>query len=99
MAEARLKIADKVYDVPTATLGELRQIKQHFGVTVREFAENALDPDVIAAMAWLSIKRANPAVTIADIDPIESVELLDAEDEPDPTPAAEDDSGTPSETT
>lgn len=80
------------YEVPTATLGELRRIKQLFGVVPRDFADVS-DPDVIGGLLYVAMKRANVApnddAIVARIDAISKVEFIAEDEDEDPTPAAE----------
>lgn len=64
----KLKIAGKIYDVPESyTIGEARTIKRMTGgLSLRAFserlAEDATDPDIIAALVWVVLHREDKAI-------------------------------------
>lgn len=76
---AKVKVDGVEYELPKATLGELRTIKREFGVVLTEDTD-LRDPDVAAALAYIAMRRALPATTVADIDRITSIDFLDDED-------------------
>lgn len=82
----------KSYEVPSGTLGELREVKRIFGVVPRDFTDIS-DPDVVGGILFIAMKRAKVAPTddeiVALIDAVEKVEFIEDEAKADPTPAAE----------
>jgi len=88
---ARIKIAGTVYEIPTFNLGELRLLKREFDIPDVEDVSFG-DPDFIAGLCYIVMRRANPDVTAAEVDAITEIELLD-----DPEDVAEDGSTRPTE--
>lgn len=95
MAEAffRAKVADKTYELPRLTLGDAMVLRKHFALTdMSEF--NPADPMHLAGCLFLCIRREHPKAThevlMAELEAIDIADFKPAEDEPDPTPAAED---------
>ncbi len=63
MAFFKAKIGDTVYELDKLTLGDTRILKHKFGLSdLSEFSST--DPDVIVGLLSLSIRKANPALTI-----------------------------------
>ncbi len=59
MADFAIKIQGKLYEIETLKLGDMRQLREHFNVSDLS-AMNFADPDVIAGLCYLALKRANP---------------------------------------
>jgi hypothetical protein len=75
------------------TIGEARMIKRYSGLTLNKLeGDNLTDPDVIAALVHIAIKRANPAWGDSDVEKfVNSVEIAKLEwkgDEDDVVPPA-----------
>lgn len=87
---SKLKIDGAVYDIPEDfTLGDLRTFKR-FGVVDPSQAAPT-DPDMIAALIFIAMRRVNPHVTEEVVDTVQMVEFLDDEpdvEEPTPPPVA-----------
>lgn len=78
---ARIKVTGLgEYEIPTdLTLGEMRTLKR-FGVT--DFSDvSAEDPDVLAGMLFIAMRRVNPAVTEDTIDKIPATAFDFVDDE------------------
>lgn len=90
----KIKVEGKVYEAPTATLGELRTIKRLFGVNDLESVTFG-DPDFLAGLVFITIRRERPgedeAALFAEVEAVTQIELVDDdEDDADrPTEAAE----------
>lgn len=69
------------------TLGELRVLKREFDLRGVDKLD-PMDPDHIAGLLYLSMHRANPSVTVADVDNVREVEVVDDDGDP-PTEAAD----------
>ena len=106
---AKIKADGQEYEVPApATLGELREIKRHYGVTPVDFG-NVTDPDVLSGLLFISAKRGKAAPDDYEIlkwiDGITAIEFIADEDDAeaaDPTKAADEaasDESAPSVTT
>jgi hypothetical protein len=81
---AKLRIGAKEYELPSSfTLGEARVIKRYTGLNLKQFAEadNASDPDAIAALVYIVLKRENPRVTEEDVDELGLEDVGDVEDD------------------
>lgn len=89
---ASIKADGVEYEVVAGTLGELRTVKRIFGV-VPSSMKDATDPDVIGAVLFIAMKRANAApnddAIVALIDSTRNVELIADESDADPTKAAD----------
>lgn len=87
---AKLKVDGALFDVPTDfTLGDMRAMKR-FGVADVTGA-SATDPDMIAALIYISMRRADPSVTEDVVDTIREVEFIPDEEDADvagPPPSA-----------
>lgn len=75
----KLRINGRDYPVvDNPTLGELRILKREFDVQEVDQL-NPKDPDHLAGLVYVSMHRADPSVTIEDVDAVQTVELLDDE--------------------
>jgi hypothetical protein len=72
------------------TMGEARMIKRYSGLTLNQLeGDNLTDPDVVAALMHIAVKRANPAWGDSAIEKfVDSVEIAKIEWEGDEDDAA-----------
>jgi len=91
MAFFKAKIGDTVYELDKLTLGDTRILKHKFGLSdLSEFSST--DPDVIVGLLSLSIRKANPALSIeqaaAQADEINFDDFTQVDDEKEVADAA-----------
>lgn len=85
------KVGDKRYQLEKLTLGEARVLRKQFGLEqIEDF--NPTDPEQLAGLLYLCMKRENPglpdALIMAEIDGLDVMEFEAADEEEVPTPAA-----------
>lgn len=93
MAAAKLIVDGREYEVPEMfTLGEARVLKRFTGLTLTGLAQiDPSDPDMLAALVLIAMRRHDPAVTEAAVDglSLDGFELRPADEEDDAGPPAE----------
>lgn len=80
----QLKIYGRTYEVPeNFTLGELREIKRISGINAGQMGDalNDGDPDVLAALVYVTLKRNGEKVTLEELDKVEMSDILFEADE------------------
>ncbi len=93
--EATITIAGERHSIGRLTLGDMRLLATHFGVTdMTTLAEQRGNPHVVAGFAYLALKRTHPdwehARLMNTVDDI-ALDDIDDDDEPvseDPNDAA-----------
>jgi hypothetical protein len=98
----RFRVEGREYETPASfTLGESRTIYEISGVRMRELQAEAQagNPNVLAALVLVVLRREDPSVTIDDVDAIDLGGFETVNPEDGPSPPAEDDAALSSATT
>lgn len=98
--EANITIHGERYELGTLTLGDMRLLRKHFGLThLADIADMTDDPELIAGLTYLAFKRRHPEWThdrlINEVDelPLEALtdDAPEAEVDGDPKDSADND--------
>lgn len=74
--------------VDDPTLGELRLLKREFDVRGVDKLDPS-DPDHIAGLLYLSMRRQDPSTTVEDVDKLSSIEVVEEDEGQDPPVAGD----------